>query len=194
MTTVGRSFDVAREVLADGFSCQEALSEWMRRLAVEGLRYCPLAQEQILLSCIDEDAEEPPLDIPASVEELVVEEISEGTLIIPDILEEIGGDVREIISGPVLAPPPAPVPDVGVLESSRTPGVNDLYFLRYSYVEPVLPDGSGGLFQTGDTELQTFAATFDRYGVFPAQSGAVTLVVFIEADTGKVLGSKSVYP
>jgi len=52
------AFDVSLEVLSDGFVCDAALSEWMARLQAEGLRYCPIAQEQITASCLPEEPEE----------------------------------------------------------------------------------------------------------------------------------------
>jgi hypothetical protein len=181
------SMDVALEVLADGFTCDGAIAEWMGRLQALGLRYCPLAQEQLLLSCIDEDEEEPEVELPAAPEIGGVEGLVEGSLIIPQLEEE--PVARQPLEEQGKLPPPPP-PAI----AERTPGVADQYFIRYSYTEPVLPDGSGGRFQRGETEIQTFAAIDYRYSIFPAQSNAPTLAVWVEAVTSKVIASKTVSP
>ena len=105
---VRASLDVALEVLADGFSCEAALAEWMLRLSDQGLRYCPLAQEQILLSCIDEDEEEPELDFPVEPTEADLEIPEEGSLIIPE-LEVVPQPEELALEQGKLPPPPLPV-------------------------------------------------------------------------------------
>jgi hypothetical protein len=45
------AFDLAVEVLAEGFTCQDAIDEWSLRLTEEGQRFCPIAYELILAEC-----------------------------------------------------------------------------------------------------------------------------------------------
>lgn len=136
---VRASLDVALEVLADGFSCEAALAEWMLRLSDQGLRYCPLAQEQILLSCIDQDEEEPPLVIADQVEQAVDEPSQEGSLIIPELEEEQVPDAVLIEQ----AKPSAPAPPAAAAPAVEIPPVVgvDLFLVTFRH------------FPVGDTVL-----------------------------------------
>lgn len=155
MTVVGRSFDLALEVLASGLKCDEALAEWMTRLQTEGLRYCPIAQEQITASCIEETEDEEiedqsDVEVLESEEETVPELVLDGEPSELDELVELDGglefspaqaelDVPELVaeSPEVLGPVVVVVPPIEAVVELEPLVVPEVVVVEPVFVLPV---------------------------------------------------------
>lgn len=179
MSTVGRSLELAREVLADGYTCDDALAEWMSRMQAEGLRYCPLAQEQIVLSCIDEQAEEPAPEFPEELPEPLIDEPVEGSLVIPELEVEPTPEELAAEQGKL---PPAPAP----VETGA-------YVVQYSYQSAPPGQRDASTLHEGRIFRGDLAGAMLAYDVAVAFGWPTEFAVY-ELLTGKRIADKVVNP
>jgi len=79
------AFDTAQEVLAEGFTGQAAVEEWMLRLTALGERFCPIAYEQLLVTGVESTPEEQAAQSASAGAQLVGVEGFVGEFVYPDV-------------------------------------------------------------------------------------------------------------
>ncbi len=82
------AFDTALEVLADGWSGQEAVEEWMARVTASGERFCPIAYEILLASAAATSAQEAASQSVSGGVEFLPDPLFDGQLVFDEIPAE----------------------------------------------------------------------------------------------------------
>jgi len=79
------AFDTAVEVLGSGFTGEEAVEEWMRRIGGTGERYCPIAFELLMSSAVETTTEEQAAQTVSASEDYVISLVFDGELSFGDV-------------------------------------------------------------------------------------------------------------